>query len=516
MDIDSDDRLTIVNRTLIYNVSKKLICSSVPYFEKMFCCDLLESKENKVVLDFDEHAFDAILNWIHTGLFTIRMDSVISLYESADYLMINERLLQPCLSYFHENFTIEFLPVILPQVTKVSKLINSGAIESFICRHFLKIVNTSVFLNYPVETVEEIIKLELMVYSELQIFEAIMKWVNKNAEQRKEFLCRLLKFVRWSFIDSVDISKIKEDKLIKTLENLDSIICSGGQYGSDRSKQSFFISVHEKKDRNLRIRIFDSRFLCLPIGDFTQDDSIPLEFVHGEHISDILFDSGRRGIRIDWIKKTFRWLHSTGEGKTFHHQIYQLVIKFLTEPNYSDCYLMDKDTELPHKVPGDECMLLESNYQFILIGKAEEKFFGIFEVARCWFITNYLEMDYTFIATVLDNHVYILTRDIEFIKFSFDTGTFKKSEPFKERKLCFEELILTSHHANDDRIILLDKSSGKIYCFNITNESWTEMCQIMNLNFDSTSVVDSNKLIAFTSTFLPINSIKPQFERKFL
>ncbi|XP_015783784.1 uncharacterized protein LOC107361462 [Tetranychus urticae] len=514
-----DQELIIVNRKCEYIVSKKLICSIVPYFEKMFCCDLLESKENKVQLDFDEHVFDALLDWIHSESFVMQMEIVISFYEAADYLMINEPLFQPCLAFFHENFSIEHLQVVLPQVTKVSKLVNSESIERFICRHFLLIANTNTFLEYPVEIIEAILKLDLMVHSEYQIFESIMEWVNKKADYRKEFLPKLLDCVRWSFMGLDDLSKVKDNELIKILPNFDSIITSNADCEFNRSRQNFFISIQEIDGAVLRIKTFDNEFFCLSIGDFTRDDTMPLEYFSGEHTSDILFDSGTKGIRIDWVKKTFRWLNFEVKGKTYYSQIYGLIYKFFRAScfRFINCYLEDKDAKLPNDITSEEKLLLESNGKFIVIGKTfhEKKWFGLFPVERPSWFNNFADHDHSVHATVLDKVVYILTKDLEFIQFNYETKCFNKSEPFKDEKWDFNDLILTSHQTNDDKVILVNKSSGKVYFFNIKEQKWLQKYRIMNVSSKSSSDTMFHKLISFTSAFLPMKVIKPLYKRKF-
>ncbi|XP_015783639.1 uncharacterized protein LOC107361336 [Tetranychus urticae] len=515
---DCDVQLKIVVRKNEYYVSKKFICSSVPYFEKMFCGDLLESTENKVELDFDEHVFDSILNWIHTGSFLVQMEDVIALYEAADYLMIDERLFEPCMDYFHNNFTIEHLPIVLSQVKKASKLINAEAIDYFICRHFLKIINTDVFLDYPVATIEHILKLDLMVYSEYQVFESIMKWVNKNADFRKGLLPQLLNCVRWFFMDPVELSKVKDNELIKTLRDFNSIISSKGDCRSNRTKQTFRISIHRIDDLKLLINVYDDDFFCLPIGDFTQDDSMSLEFVHREHISDILFDTGRQGIRIDWIKKTFRWLDFKVAGKTYYTQLSKTIVQFLKPSSSLICHLEEKDTTLFDQFNNDEAALFESVDSYIVIGKTKDyrKLFGLFPVLhRSWF-KHFKDNKHTFHATVLDKVVYILTENLEFIQFNYETRSCNKSNPFEGKHLYFRYLLLTSHQAKDNKVILVDKSTGKIHIFCINKQQWIERYEMMNIKFcpDSSNNC-SYKLIAFTSTFLQMKNIKPLYKRKF-
>ncbi|XP_015783133.2 uncharacterized protein LOC107360923 [Tetranychus urticae] len=513
-DNNCDQRLKIVNRNREYYVSKKLICSSVPYFEKMFCCDLLESKENKVELDFDEHVFNSILDWIHSESFFLQMEDVISFYEAADYLMINERLFQPCLAFFHEKFTIKHLPSVLSQVTKVSKLISSGSIENIICRYFLQIVNTDIFLNYPFETVEAILKLDLMVYSEYQVFDSIIKWV-KKADSRKDLLQQLLNCVRWCFMDADDLSVVENNELIKALPNFKAIISSNVEYEFDRCKQRYFVSI-QQMDETLRIKLFDDQFFCFTIGDFTQDDSISLEIVHGEHISDILFDSGTKGIRIDWMNKTYRWLDFKVAGNTYYSRFIKFIVEFPDIGRGFSCYLDAQDGTLPYRINYNEHFFLESNGRFILIGKTkdEKKWFGIFSVIHKNWFNIFKDHNHSFHATVLEPVVYILTKDLEFIQFNHETKHFNKSEPFKEEKFNFDDLILTSHPKNDDKVILINKSTGAIYVFCINQKEWIEKYRIMNMHFSSNSSGSPiNKYIAFTPAFLSMKVIKPLYEQ---
>ncbi|XP_015783790.1 uncharacterized protein LOC107361470 [Tetranychus urticae] len=511
------DELKIVNRRREYTVSKKLICSTVPYFEKMFCCDLLESKENKVELDFDEHVFDSILDWIHSEAFTIKVDYVISFYDAADYLMINDRLFEPCLSYFHENFTIRHLPSVLLQVTKVSKLLNSGSIESFICHHFLKIANTDAYLDYPVESVEAILTLDLMVYSEYQIFESIIKWINGKVDSRKKYILKLMDCVRWFNMDRDDRKKMLDNELIKTRSNFDLYSLAKDSDRFNRSKQSFFISIHQKADATLALKAFDNEMFCFTIGDFSQDDSMSLEFVHGEHTSDILFDSGAKGIRIDWVKKTFRWLDFKVAGNTYYSKLAKFIVKFPCSPSDIDCYLEDKDAKFSIPIAPHERLLLESNGKFILIGKTrdEKKWFGIFPVKCSSWFNNYSDHEHSFKATVLDDVVYILTKDLEFIQFNYKTRSFDKSKPFKDEKLDFNDSILTSHQTGDSKIFLVNKSSGKIHTFCNEQKEWSESYRFMNVNLSSNSS-NISKLITFTSAFLPIKNITPLYKQALL
>ncbi|XP_015783134.1 uncharacterized protein LOC107360924 [Tetranychus urticae] len=634
---ESGDQLTITNRSKTYCVSKKFICSSIPYFQSMFCSDLLEAKENRVELDLEEHSFNCILNWIHSESAQIEMERVIALFDAADYLMLND-LPNDCYSYFHANFTIEHLPIIIPQVTKTSKLINSGALNTFICRHFLKIVKTSIFLNYPVETVEYICGLDLMVSSEYQVLEAINDWIKAKSDDRKKYLLQLLRCIRWCYAGTDASSKIMEVPYIATIQDINEILCSPGhcklKCTSNRTDQCSLISIRKIDDRRLCIRVLQSQF-WLPVGFFNLDDSMSLELVHGENISDVLYDCGTKGVRIDWEAKKFRWLNFESD-ESYYLQINKLIVSSqaapstilyledkcggyaddpfielfhlrslatsrgrIPAPNFSDqqpvsisnaiendhahlaflyaissqssdesaihdvpstiplenderlllesggkfivvgktkdkkfyalfpirhlewatdCFLEDKDAKLPDSVLQDK-VILKSDNKFIVIGKTEDKkkWFDLFPVKHKSWFNNYRYLKHSFHATVLDNVVYILTKDLEFIQFNYQTRSFDKSKPFKDEKLDFNDLILTSHQTHDDKVILVNKSTGKVYVFCINQKKWIEKYRIMNVNLGSNSPnAPVDELIVFTSTFLPMKVVKPLYKHTLL
>ncbi|XP_015783223.1 uncharacterized protein LOC107361020 [Tetranychus urticae] len=188
-----------------------------------------------------------------------------------------------------------------------------------------------------------------------------------------------------------------------------------------------------------------------------------LEFVHGEHISDILSDSGTK-VRIDWIKKTFRWLDFKVKGKTYYSNLIKFIVEFSDDLREIDCYLEDKDAKLPDFISTEEKLLVESNGKFILIGKTEgeKEWFGLFPVKDLSWFNNYKAHKHSFHATVLENTIYILTKDLEFIQFDYETKCFEVNDELKEEKFNFNDLILTSHEKNAE-VILANKSSGKVY-----------------------------------------------------
>uniref|UniRef100_T1JY80 BTB domain-containing protein n=1 Tax=Tetranychus urticae TaxID=32264 RepID=T1JY80_TETUR len=490
--LKTDNQLLIVNRSVEYRISKELI-RKIPYFEKMFPHDLKESKVNKVVLDFDEKTFKIILDWIEMGSMYIKMDHVINLCTMVDYFGMNHNLIKDCFTYFHKNFSIEHLGTVMSQVTSTSKLVNSRALDAFICHHFLKIVNTSFWLKCHSATVLKICRLNVMISSEYQVFEAIIKWLRYRFDYRKRYFAQLLASIRWCNMDPGHLSDLKKNDLVRSAD-LVVETCSldeGCGCNYDRTKQNYFITIEELNTKNLRIKVLDSNFFPLVNQVFKWDNSLPLFSLPDEHVSDVVFDSGRKMIRIDWKQEKCRLLN---------------YVEYLT-------YLAKVSGKF---VAITGSLLLEANGKLILLRISNE-------FVECWSdpkAENINSIAYSFkdnfIATILDKNMYILTEALDFMTFKIDKdGELKiiKLKRLKEQ-LDFDDLFLTSGQAHD-KVFLVDKSTGNVYCFNITTQRWSQIGLLVNYNCCKTDrKKKSSKLLTFTSAFLSIDAIRPCLKRK--
>ncbi|XP_015794422.1 uncharacterized protein LOC107370990 [Tetranychus urticae] len=502
--LKNDDKLIIVNRSKEHRISKNLI-RKVPYFEKMLSHYSSKSKENKVVLDFDEKVLELILNRVEHGYIFMEMDCVIKLCTIADYFGMDKYLINECFTHFHNNFAIEHLPVIIPQVTATSKCINSGALNAFICRYFTKIAKTNLWLNYPIETIEYICKLDLMVYSEMQVFDVIMKWINFKADARKCYLKELLKSIRWCYLEDKDLAEIKENKCIQS-SNFEPKSCFRDKSGCncvDRTRQSYFIVIEKFNDTDLRIKLLDDNFLPLVNQVIQLDESLSLHLLHDEHVSDVFFDSGRKLIRIDWKQKKYRLL----EAATFQSHFTKCLMLISDEQKRKTYFSKIEPHKQDHAF---ESALLEADDMFILVRINGNKF-QFHQLPNVLDIRSLFGLQgHSYLATILDNNIYMLTKDLELIQFNIGSGCVRETigfERFRD-KFHFSSLLLTSSRANDDEVFIIDKSTKDLFCYNVKTEKWSSMGRISNCDSGSDGKMKSADLIAFTSTFLSKDAIK--------
>ncbi|XP_015794354.1 uncharacterized protein LOC107370912 [Tetranychus urticae] len=509
--LETDDQLTIVNRSTEHRISKKLL-HKIPYFGSMLSHDVLESKENRVELDFDEKTFKIILDWIELDFMYIDMDHVINLCTMADYFGMNDDLLKDCFNYFHKKFSFEFLPTIIPQVTSTSKLVNSSVLDAFICRHFLKIVQTTRWSLFPFETIDYICKLDLMIYSEYQVFDAIIKWVDYLADYRKSHLKALLNSVRWCLMKYQHLTKVKENELIKSegfephFCYLDNAVCCCCY----RTKQEYFIAIEELEGTELRIKVLDSNFLPLVNQVVQLDASMLMNVLHDEHISDIPFDSGRRLIRLDWKQNKYRLLDYKAY-VSHHFEVARCTRKIYVKTEYQGTKNYNSSCQ---RIYGSS--LLEANGKFILFRIVDGP-------VSCWSDPKTEDInpklfgyENNFISTILDKNIYIMTKNFDFMTFKMDQEGELKIIPLKKiaEQLSFDDLILTSSQVKNE-VFLVDKSTKNIFKFSHFHKVWVLMGLLVNYNSKKTVGQKApSKFLTFTTAFLSIDAIRPCLKRK--
>ncbi|XP_015794464.2 uncharacterized protein LOC107371025 [Tetranychus urticae] len=322
-----------------------------------------------------------------------------------------------------------------------------------------------------------------------------MKWVNFKAD-RKCHLERLLNSVRWCHLEATDLTLTEENEFVKS-SGFKPIICSSRNLncdcGRNRTDQNYFIMIEKLGDEVLRIKVFDSK-LQLLFTRIMKPDSLPSFILPDKHITDIFFHFGEI-IRVDWYRNRY---------------------KFLSQYSYAEktfkC-IYEKDG---HKMENycDWNGFLEANERCILINLSSQS-------VRYW--PKHTAQDtkifsdkwhQAFLATVLDNNIYLLTKNLEFIQFEFyfqkwlvlDTHIDRSTYRYGETS---DHFILTSKQSNDDKVILIDTNERDARCFNVNSKEWSSINHIIYPRFYSNAgIKEFSELFTFTSGFLSMDIIR--------
>nr|XP_024964853.1 kelch repeat and BTB domain-containing protein 8-like [Cynara cardunculus var. scolymus] len=312
--------ITIINGDK-YQVHKLVLSTTIPYFARMFSSGLSESTNavSAVInLDHPANAFDLMIEWAYCSKIKITKENAVDLFHLADYMNI-PKLTTVCLNFLWNNFSdCPFIDV-GHWINQIATEEVNNVIDRYIRSNFWDIVNTRSFLDYDVDTVAYMINLDnLDIDNEMQVFDAIMRWIRKNDERRSQ-LPKLLKKVNWvdingaQFMNKIDkLTCIMEcdlarDAIMAAVElsyfkSLKTIQINDVHFGPRDKSDSIHYAVYRDDDSSIRVCHFDKKHESI---EFSENILLPPANFGDSHITEHCMDSDVV-IRIDWKNKTYR------------------------------------------------------------------------------------------------------------------------------------------------------------------------------------------------------------------
>lgn len=313
--------IVITNESTSYIVSKDFVCSKNPRFK-----DLYNDYQRAITVVSDNLDLRAIIGWLYSDFIVINPTNAFSLHELACNLNF-DLIKNNCISFFNNKFTVEIIPVVMKRIKNDPSLVNlSNLLNTFICRNFLRIIKGQYFLELPFVVVKYIMSLDLLIESEYQVFQGILKWVKHDESNRTVHLSELIKCLRWCYMEDDTGEKIEEDEIVLNLPQFNELPC--GPYEctnycvSDRVKAKRLICIYFN-DKSIGICYRAGENSWIPCGTFEEDDKIPVGFLSPEYMLDIIFDSGRSGVRIDFLENKYRPLEMVGSTDSYYSKFYQ-------------------------------------------------------------------------------------------------------------------------------------------------------------------------------------------------
>ncbi|XP_015791093.1 kelch repeat and BTB domain-containing protein 12 isoform X2 [Tetranychus urticae] len=309
--------ITIMNGDKKYRVHKLILSDVIPYFDRMFSSGLSESTSQLIELDHPPHVFDLIIEWAYCSKIKITKENAVDLFHLADYMNI-PKLTALCLDFlWNESSDSPYIDVghWINQIATEEVL---KSIDQYIRSNFRDIVHTNSFLDYDVDTVTYMINLDnLNIDNEMQIFDAIMRWIRKNVERRSQ-LTKMLKIVHWvdingvQFMDKIDKSWIMDcdparHVIMAALElsffkSLKTIQINDVHFGPRNKSDGFHYAVYRNNDSSIDFHHFDRKYESI---NLSENPFLPAANFGDSNITEHIFDSDAV-IRIDWKHKNYR------------------------------------------------------------------------------------------------------------------------------------------------------------------------------------------------------------------
>ncbi|XP_053207482.1 uncharacterized protein LOC128391592 [Panonychus citri] len=503
--------IEITNRTQSFKVPKEFLCSKIPYFEKMFSNDYSESKTLNVNLDLDEDALRNILYTVINGYTHLSFDTVLKTMSVADYLMMDNLKIQ-CHNFFTQYFTIDHLPFVVDSLLENEcasshlNLISKPKIDCFIKRHFLKISNTPSFLNFPLKTIEYIYRLDVIVDSEYQKFEVIMQWIRQDLNGRKLLLSNLSQFIHWSRLSAFEMSKIKANPLVMEMSIVSKVTEFLKKDCAKTIKSNGSFAIFELNNNVEVLMLTKTKYWSI-LAKFVRCNELSTSLFINEYITDIIYDSGRKGIRLDWENKKYIHLRMFGGMGSYYGQISKYMMNYYTDMQ-SDIFYMDIRNTAHIRtqivLTSAECIIDSGSHFTALTLIPYGPSFSVqnSNIACCGTIRNksvFLTPSTSsrLHSCTIQDTIYVLDATFKLFYRSPKDQTVKTFKFIDEDGLHFQSLELFN---SNGKLSVCDKASKKIYEFDKQLEKW---------RFDSQIETEKN-LIAMVSTSINLPKLHLQ------
>ncbi|XP_078663522.1 kelch-like protein diablo isoform X3 [Branchiostoma floridae x Branchiostoma belcheri] len=193
-----------------------VLSAASPYFRAMFTSDMAESRQETVLLQgLDADVFEEILSYIYSGTLQVSLDSVQHLYHAADLLQL-DYVRDTCSSYMVRNVERSNCVDLYKFADVFSvKIVMKACLQS-IARNFTEIASSEEFCSLSVDQLTEIIRHdELDVKEETGVWEAVVRWVQHNKEDRLQHLPSILPHIRFNLLTPYNMVTILDHPLVR-------------------------------------------------------------------------------------------------------------------------------------------------------------------------------------------------------------------------------------------------------------------------------------------------------------
>ena len=221
---------------------RNVLCAASPFFYNALNSDMKEKKEGVIRLEqTSKTTMELVLNYLYSGRVEVTKDNSYELFAQADYFLIpslknlsGQSILQSidvsnCILTY--NFAIKY------QCDGLQK-----AARNFIFSNFVAVAETEEFLNLSGKEFEEWISNdEIIVKEEEEVFQVIVKWIEKSRNREDVDFSQLLHHVRCIYVSrSYVFSVILNHPLVKASTACSEMIVDAMKEVANGTNECFF------------------------------------------------------------------------------------------------------------------------------------------------------------------------------------------------------------------------------------------------------------------------------------
>uniref|UniRef100_A0A8C6XBJ4 BTB domain-containing protein n=1 Tax=Naja naja TaxID=35670 RepID=A0A8C6XBJ4_NAJNA len=203
--------VTLCVGNMHFSCHRVVLAAASNYFRAMFCNDLKEKYEEKIVIKgVDAEIMQILLDYTYTSKMLITKENVQKVLEAASLFQFL-RMIEACSRFLKEALHPENCVGILRLADAHSLDTLKQQVENYIVQNFTQVVNYDEVCELPADILNSMLKSDdLCVTEEAQVFQIVMKWVRYKTVDRLPLLPHILESVRlplldpWYFVDTVE------------------------------------------------------------------------------------------------------------------------------------------------------------------------------------------------------------------------------------------------------------------------------------------------------------------------
>ncbi|XP_057177844.1 kelch-like protein 33 [Triplophysa rosa] len=192
-----------------------ILAAGADYFRALFCGGLRESGEDVVLMrSVMSWVLHHLLDFIYSGQLKLSCRNVWDLTEACSQFQM-QGALSLCLNFLQDNMDETSCLDVLALAEAFSLVDLGKRAEDYCLTHFQRVAEGEKFRDLTCDHLMRLLERDkLNAESELDVFRAVVSWIEEDNEQRLSHLSRLMQSVRFPLMRPEELQEVQNCKLL--------------------------------------------------------------------------------------------------------------------------------------------------------------------------------------------------------------------------------------------------------------------------------------------------------------